>query len=138
MKTALVAVSAGFLFCSTGRADDESDRKADRGVSYLSGGIGEVEQAALRAVQAQYNVHLMFAVKGSKEFEVPDRIRIKDARGVTLLDVPASGPYFYAKLKPGHYKVAARRGNDVVSETVRVDENRSGLLNFSFPQRSGE
>jgi len=55
-------------------------------VTFVSGGVGEDEHKALRAIQGQYNLHLTFAVKGSGEYASGVKVKIEDAKGHTFLD----------------------------------------------------
>lgn len=108
------------------------------GISFVSGGVGEEEHKALRAIQGQYNLHLTFAVKGSGEFAAGVKVSIADAKGNALLNTTAEGPNLFVKLKPGHYKVAADRDGHVITETVSVPEKHGTTVVFHFPTEKGD
>ncbi len=80
---------------------------SDRGIRYVSGGVGEGERAALDAQSNQFNLRLLFAMQGSGEYLSAVRVNILDARGETVLTAESKGPWFFAQLAPGDYTVEA-------------------------------
>ncbi len=107
-------------------------------VTFVSGGIGEDEHKALRAIQGQYNLHLTFAVKGSGEYASDVKVKIEDAKGHTILNTAAAGPHLFAKLKPGHYKVTADRDGHVITEDVAAPAKHGISVVFHFPPEKGD
>ena len=76
------------------------------GTPYLSGGIGEEELAQVRQARGKYNVRLLFA-EVSGAYITGVRVQIADGKGKTVLDVGSAGPYLFAKLPAGHYRIKA-------------------------------
>ena len=74
-------------------------------VPYTSGGVGSDERDRLEAAKSQFNLRLMFAISAGNYLSGV-RVRIQDNSGVTLLDVPSNGPWFYARLPPGNYTLS--------------------------------
>jgi len=107
-------------------------------VAFVSGGVGEEEHKALRAIQGQYNLHLTFAVKGSGEFASGVNVKIEDAKGRTFLDTTADGPNLFVQLKPGHYKVTANRDGHVLAEEVAAPTKHGTAVVFHFPAEKGD
>ncbi|MEI2781121.1 MAG: carboxypeptidase regulatory-like domain-containing protein [Candidatus Competibacter sp.] len=81
---------------------------SDRGIRYVSGGVGEGERAELDALSNQFNLRLLFAMQGSGEYLSAVRVTILDARGGTVLTAESKGPWFFAQLAPGEYTVGKR------------------------------
>jgi hypothetical protein len=107
-------------------------------VTFVSGGVGEDEHKALRAIQGQYNLHLTFAVKGSGEYASGVKVKIEDAKGHTFLDTTTNGPNLFVQLKPGHYKVTADRDGHVMAEEVAAPTKHGTAVVFHFPSEKGD
>lgn len=76
------------------------------GVSYVSGGIGADSQQRLKALEAEFNLKLVFTlVEGNYVSDV--NVAIKDAKGKTLIEHVADGPFLLARLPAGKYTVSA-------------------------------
>ncbi|MFI4986906.1 MAG: carboxypeptidase regulatory-like domain-containing protein [Alphaproteobacteria bacterium] len=95
-------------------------------VTYTSGGVGSEGIAAMRAVESNYNLRLLFAVQGSGEYLAGVHVRLVDQRGNTVIDTVAEGPYFFAKVKPGRYQVIAESEGKALTRSV--DVSRSGAV----------
>jgi hypothetical protein len=107
-------------------------------VTFVSGGVGEDEQKALRAIQGQYNLHLTFAVKGSGEYASGVKVKVEDAKGHAYLDTTTNGPNLFVQLKPGHYKVTADRDGRVITEEVAAPTKHGTAVVFHFPSEKGD
>lgn len=75
-------------------------------VSFVTGGIGSDESAALKAAAPGYALTLRFA-SATGTFLASVHVSIRDAAGQTVLDTVSEGPYLLAQLKPGRYRVSA-------------------------------
>ena len=86
-------------------------------VTYVSGGIGQEEAAALRH-ESNYPLALEFIRNGESgvEFLAGVSVTIKDSRGDVVLDAPSEGPLLLAKLPEGKYRVIAAAENRVPKE----------------------
>ena len=77
-----------------------------QGQSLVSGGVGFDEMAKIQSVAGQYNVKAIFALKSGKYLaDIP--VTVTDAKGATVIDTVAVGPWLLAKLAPGTYRIAA-------------------------------
>lgn len=103
------------------------------GVSYMSGGVGEDERAAMRAVASDYNVALVFADTASGAYLADVAVDIRNASGATMLKAVSEGPWLYARLPVGRYKVSARVGGTVLARTVAVGAKGRATAIFRFP-----
>lgn len=96
-------------------------------VSFVSGGIGADEVAAMHEVRRDYNLQLLFAAKGSGEYLSAVAVVVKNAHGDTVLDTVADGPFLYARLPAGRYQVSASYEGQTQNRGVRLDRHHTGL-----------
>ena len=76
------------------------------GVMYVSGGVGMDERTAMDAMAKDYNVKMMF-VQAPKDYVSGVKVKIEDPSGKLLLGTTSNGPWFWAKLPQGDYRVIA-------------------------------
>jgi hypothetical protein len=98
-------------------------------VSYLSGGIGEEEREALRQMDREYNVKLIFAAKEGVYLSDVD-VTIEDGRGRKVLETVSDGPWFYAKLPPGKYNVVAQVRDQTHKRVIEVGQQKQAQFQF--------
>lgn len=108
------------------------------GVRFVSGGIGESERYAMQAMKSDYNLNLLFAVKGSGKFLADVNVRIADAKGNTLVETVADGPYLFASLDPGNYTVTAEKDGIAKRQKVRVGSGKTASLSFYWTEEHGD
>jgi len=94
--------------------------KQQNGINYVNGGVGEEEQAAMKAQRADYNLLLTFATKQSGAYRSDVQLDIMDAKGANLVTAANTGPMFFAKLPPGTYRVSAAAEGKTFKRTVKV------------------
>ena len=102
-----------------------------QGISYLSGGIGEEERDALRQMDREYNVKLIFAAKDGV-YVSNVNVTIEDGSGKKVLEAVSDGPWFYAKLPPGKYNVMAQVRGQTHKRVVEVGQQKQAQLQFSW------
>jgi hypothetical protein len=126
----------------TAAGPDESPRgglaqvQSDRGIRYVSGGVGEGERAELDALSDQFNLRLLFAMQGSGEYLSAVRVNILDARGGTILTAESKGPWFFAQLAPGDYTVEASVTDQAQGQPqrqkVHIESSGQSRLDFRW------
>ena len=132
----LLPLIFSFLLFAHAHAEASGVKQEKQGdVTFVSGGVGEEERAAMQAVQGQYNLHLTFAVKGSGEYASAVKVKIEDAKGRVFLDTVTDGPKLFAQLKPGQYRVTADRDGHVLTEEVAAP---GAAVAFHFPVEKGD
>ncbi len=99
----------------------------DRGIRYVSGGVGEGERAELNALSSEFNLRLLFAMQGSGDYLAEVRVNVLDSRGRVILSAQAQGPWFFAQLPPGMYTVEVGAIDQIQRQTVRVGTHQSPL-----------
>ena len=101
-------------------------------VTYVSGGIADDWQQAMEAQKSQYNLHLLFAQEGTGAYFTNVPVQITDGSGQTVLNAVSQGPFFYARLKPGSYKVTASHGGQAVTKTATVPASGGADLDYRW------
>lgn len=97
---------------------------------YITGGVGEDEQQELKDRQAQYTLGVMIARKGSGEYLSDCRVTISRA-GTTLLEATMDGPFLFARLPAGTYRVRAAFDGQVQERQVTIG-SRGGMTRTNF------
>lgn len=108
----LIAVSAALHAAERGVTTD--------GYAYVSGGIAEEED--LVAQKSRYSLWLTTASKGSGGFLAGARARlVNDRTGQVVLEHVMDGPWLFANLPPGRYRVEAsfRESDAAPEQTLR-------------------
>jgi hypothetical protein len=109
--------------------------QTDGGIRYVSGGVGESGRTDLQALSSQFNLHLMFATQGSGEYLSAVQVTILDSNNSPVLSAESKGPWFYAQLPPGDYRVEVTptglRGEDQTQrKAVHVDGSSQSRMDF--------
>jgi hypothetical protein len=104
-------------------------------VTVLHGGVGAEDRAAMQGKAAQYNLQLTFAGRGSGEYLSAVKVTIRDARGATVLDTTASGPWLFARLPQGEFSVAAQAGGQTLTQKLSIPASgrRDWVFRFDAP-----
>jgi hypothetical protein len=96
--------------------------KTQGNVSYMSGGIGSSESAAMRKEEAKFPLTLEFVENATPKPEhlANVAVTIRDHTDKVVLNTVANGPYLLAKLPPGKYTVTAVSDGRVKTHAVSV------------------
>ena len=90
-------------------------------VSYVTGGIGLDESAAIKAAEKDFSLSLLFAQTTRGEYLSDVRVSIKNQAGKIVLETESDGPMLLARLPVGAYTVSADYGGKVLVRKVRVE-----------------
>lgn len=95
-------------------------------VTYLSGGIGEDEVAAIRKKEPSFPLALEFVRKASPgaQYLAGVNVTIKDEQGRTVLNAVSDGPFLLARLPDGKYTVTAEDSGQAKQRNVVVAEDK--------------
>lgn len=128
-------VFAAFLGCvsiaSVAAPPDESIVRSAGTIRYASGGVGDESLAQLTSISRDFNVKLVFAL-ASGEYLSDVRVVIADAKGGTLLDTTADGPWLLAKLPAGKYRIAATLAGKEQQHEVSVGTTPLTTVDFRW------
>ena len=99
------------------------------GISYVSGGVGDDEQSAIKEMAADYTLEVLMALKnGSYLTDVA--VRVADKQGNTLLETVSKGPFLLVNLQPGTYVIEADYQGSKQQKTAYLDRGEREQLNF--------
>ena len=88
-------------------------------ITFVSGGAGTEDRDALRQVEGQYNLRLLFAARNG-DYLANVAVTLSDARGNAVLDTIAEGPIFYARVPPGRYRLTVSNQGHSQSRDINV------------------
>lgn len=129
MKRFLVtAACLAVLGASSGFAQNAAPDAGEYPV--LSGGIGLDERQSMEAAARDYNLKLAFAAPNGEYF-TNVQVAIASSGGKKVYEGTSDGPWFFIKLPPGRYTVAATMNGKTVHRNVRVPN--SSKIHFYFP-----
>lgn len=114
-----------------GTDGDAIVQTAANGVSYVSGGVGTASIARINTLAGGFNLKLVFA-GASGAYLADVRVNIADARGRTLLDVSADGPWLLAELPRGDYRIVATFAGNAVRQRVSIGTKKLKTVHFRW------
>jgi hypothetical protein len=88
-------------------------------ITFVSGGAGTEDRDALRQVESQYNLRLLFAARNG-DYLANVAVTLSDARGNAVLDTISDGPIFYARVPPGRYRLTVSNQGQSQSRDISV------------------
>ena len=104
---------------------------ASSGVTYVSGGAGTEAVDRLRAMEKDFNLKMVFALK-SGEYLADVKVTVVDAANKVVLDTRSEGPLLLVRLPPGSYQVNATYGRAMEHSAVAVGASLR-TLDFRWP-----
>jgi len=133
MRHSLVPFAALLLFfsgVSYSATEPSAEPQVESGIAYLSGGAGADARAELLPKVREYGLKLTFAGLPHREFLAEVTVRILDGAGKELLSAKSNGPFFFAKLPSGQYRITATFRGQTQERTVTVGEAKQTELPF--------
>jgi hypothetical protein len=107
--------------------------KTENGVTYINGGVGQDEAAAMKEQAKNYPMSMMFSAGKENEFVLDVKLTIKDKGGKEILST-AAGPIMLVKLPAGTYDVTADRNGTTLQRTVHVGTKGAKAIVFHWPK----
>jgi hypothetical protein len=104
------------------------------GITYVSGGIGHEEAAAMQAEARNYPLSLVFSAGKHGAFVSNVTVTIKDKAGKVLLDSASGGPIMLVKLPAGDYTITALQYDAPLHRSVHVTGQGAQRLAFHWPK----
>jgi hypothetical protein len=104
----------------------------DHGIPYVTGGVGQDEATALRRLAPSYSMRATFtSVTG--EYLSGVAVQVSRSDGSTVFTAVSQGPYLFARLPSGHYRVVARFNGVERSRDVYVPTRGSVRFAMVWP-----
>jgi len=106
-------------------------------VKYVSGGVGDDSDARMQSLGKEFNLKLLFAAKDG-HYLADVALTIVNERGVKVLDTTSEGPWLFAALAPGKYRITATYAGTAVTRdtTVPASGRREVFFRWAEPVES--
>jgi hypothetical protein len=101
----------------------------DRGIAYVTGGVGQDEATALRGLASGYSMRATFTTS-SGEYLSGVAVQVSKFDGTVVFTAISEGPYLFARLPPGHYRLIAEF--DGLKRTRTLDVPTRGGVRFTL------
>jgi hypothetical protein len=103
-------------------------------VTYLTGGVGADESAAIKRAESEFPLSLEFvqAARPKAEYLADVHVTIKDQTGKVLLQTVSDGPFLLAKLPDGKYTVSAENNDQTKTQHVVLAANKPEHVVFEW------
>lgn len=106
--------------------------KTENGITYMSGGVGKPEAAAMWREARDYPLSMVFSAAKDNEFLANVEVTIKDKAGKEMLSAVSDGPIMLVKLPAGKYTLAAESGGKTLHRTVQVPAQGDREVSFHW------
>lgn len=111
--------------------------KTSGAVRYVSGGIPYEQLPAFRQARRDYSLNIeIFQREGDKSVFTADAdVQLVNVKtGEVVLETKTDGPYLWAKVPPGQYKVVATLNNQMKEARVTVNGSNPTRAVIVFPK----
>jgi hypothetical protein len=108
-------------------------------ITYISGGIGEDEAAAMKAESKSWPLSIEFSEHlVSQDLWVAQvYLRILDSKGKTLFDTTVDGPIFLGKVSPGSYELLATYQGVTKRRVIEIKQGQHIKESFNWQSKKG-
>jgi len=133
-RIAQAAVFAALVAAGLAPALAQDDVVVETAVvtTYLNGGIGQTEEAAMKRLAKDFPLRLTFSERKDDEYIANVPVVISDAQGNPVFELDKSGPMLYVILPNGKYKVSARFKGLTETKDVTIDGSSGKDLYFHW------
>lgn len=125
----LVAI---FILSISSGEEEFFKRGRDRGIPFLSGGVGQREREILKEMGKDYSLKVIFSNKMG-EYLADVVVKILDQDENTILITVSNGPWLFVDLPAGIYNLEASFGGDRkrISQ-IRVEEGSQKVISTQW------
>ena len=106
--------------------------KTQNGVDYVSGGVSHEEEEAINSMGKRLNLKLTLA-ESTGGYMGGAHVRIDNEKDSPVLETESEGPLFFAKLKPGTYKIHVSGDSRQFTKVAHVKSAGQEQLTFIWP-----
>lgn len=104
----------------------------NNGVAYVTGGVGQDEAAAFRGLASGYNMRATFTT-GAGEYLSGVAVQVLRSDGSVAFSATSDGPYLYARLPQGRYRVVATLDGVQRSRELYIPARGSTRVSLAWP-----
>jgi hypothetical protein len=108
--------------------------KTENGITYVSGGIGQDESAAMKSEAKDYPLSMVFSGGKHNAYLADIKVTIKDQADKVVLDTVSDGPIMLVKVPAGKYAVTAMKDGKTLHRTVQVRAKGDRQVHFHWPK----
>ncbi len=101
------------------------------GMNYVTGGLGDEAQAFIE-ISGRYPVHLRLQVDGRNIDTRGVKVRVLDAKGDSVVEADAEGPFFYVSPPSGRWTFEVEWQGQKLSQTKDLTGRRYLDIGFDF------
>ena len=105
----------------------------ENGITFINGGIGHDEAAAMKPEARRYPLSMVFSAAKDDEFVADVKLTIKDRSGKEVLRTTA-GPIMLLKVPAGSYTITADLKGQTLHRSAHVKSNGRTEINFHWPK----
>lgn len=116
------------------------DVKTSGSVSYVTGGIPYEQLPAFTKARSEYPLNIeIYEKDGAKNgFTADAGVKLIDRNGNVVLDAKAEGPFLWAKVAPGQYRLQIRLNGKMKESRVAVGTGKVTRAVVVFPQGTSD
>ena len=107
--------------------------KTENGVTFINGGVGHDEAAAMKAEARHYPLSMIFSAAKDNEFVAGVKLTIRDKSGKEILQTSA-GPMMLLDVPAGSYAITADLKGRTLHRIVHVKSKGATEINFHWPK----
>jgi hypothetical protein len=89
-------------------------------VAYMTGGVSAEEREAMFAAAKDYTLKLVFAARQQADVRADVTVSIAADDGKPMMKATDTGPYLFARLPPGDYKISVSSHEETLETSVSV------------------
>jgi hypothetical protein len=104
----------------------------DRGIAYVTGGVGQDEANALRRISSGYTMRATFTTRSGEYLSGVD-VQVSRS-GTVVFAARTEGPYLFAQIPPGHYRVTATFDGVTRTRDLYVPEHSGVRFTLTWPE----
>lgn len=106
--------------------------KTSGNVRYVSGGIGQTEEAAMHEMAPHYSLNLLFATRKGRYMSGVE-VNVTKANGENVLSTISDGPMLLVDLPPGLYTVEVAAEGKSFSRKVKLGKGQHRQVVLRWP-----
>ena len=108
-------------------------------ITYISGGIGEDEAAAMKAESKSWPLSIEFSehLVNQDLWVAQVYLRILDSKGKTLFDTTVDGPIFLGKVPPGNFELLATYQWVTKRGVIEIKQGQHIKESFNWQSKKG-
>lgn len=114
--------------------EDNDIKTSAAGVAYITGGVGDAEQATMAARFNDFALKLVNVKSGPEGAFVSNvDVTVTNADGETVVETTASGPWLFVDLPAGTYEVTASFDGQTQANTIvlQQDANQRMVMDWN-------